>query len=33
VSLFTSDAPMTATAKKYWLFTNFHLRLLNPDIA
>jgi hypothetical protein len=29
VTLFASDAPMTATAKEYWLFTNFHLRLLH----
>ena len=29
VNLFASDAPMTAAAKEYWLFTNFHLRLLH----
>jgi len=29
VNLFASNAPMTAAAKEYWLFTNFHLRLLH----
>ena len=29
VTLFVSDAPMAAAAKEYWLFTNFHLRLLH----
>ena len=29
VTLFASDASMTAAAKEYWLFTNFHLRLLH----
>lgn len=28
VRLFRGDAAMTAAAKEYWLFTNFHLRLL-----
>ena len=28
VDLFRADAAMTAAAKEYWLFTNFHLRLL-----
>jgi hypothetical protein len=29
VTLFASDAPMTAAAKEYWLITNFRLRLLH----
>jgi hypothetical protein len=29
VRLFGADTAMTATAKEFWLFTNFHLRMLH----
>lgn len=33
VGLFSRDAAMSAAAKEYWLFTNYHLRLLTGHKA